>query len=102
MSLTSLVYAMRQQAIEQRRRESELLNAITIFADSETAEAAADIYAAEKHAYSFEGYLYQLDKLRKVLEAGVPPQTALEAVDSCLDTTLIIEVYRNSTGEVER
>lgn len=102
MSLTSLVYAMRQQANEHRRRESELLNAITILADSETAEAAADIYAAEKHAYSFEGYLYQLDKLRKVLAAGVPPQTALEAVDSCLDTILIIEVYRNSTGEVER
>lgn len=96
MSLTGLVNAMRQQAIEQRQRESELLNTITILADCETAEAAADIYAAEKHIYSFEGYLYQLDKLREVLAAGVPPETALKAVDSCLDTRLIIEVYRNS------
>lgn len=102
MALTELVNAMRQQANERRQRESELLHSIAELSDCETAEAAADIYAAEKHAYSFEGYLYQLDKLRGVLAAGVPPKMALEAVDSCLDTRLIIEVYRNSTGEVER
>ena len=81
MALTELVNALRQQAIKQREREGELLNDIAYLADLETAEAAADIYAAEKHAYSFDGYLYQLEKLKTVLAAGVPPETALEAVD---------------------
>lgn len=94
MSLTSLVYELQQQAIKQRNRESELLHSIAVLSDYETAEAAADIYAAEKHAYSFDGYLYQLDKLREVLAAGVPPEMAIEAVDSCLGTELIIEAYR--------
>lgn len=94
MSLTSLVYELQQQAIKQRNRESDLLHSIAALSDYETAEAAADIYAAEKHAYSFDGYLYQLDKLREVLAAGVPPEMAIEAVDSCLGTELIIEAYR--------
>lgn len=64
MALTELVNALRQQAIKQRGREGELLNDIAYLADLETAEAAADIYAAEKHAYSFDGYLYQLEKLK--------------------------------------
>lgn len=93
MALTELVNAMRQQAIRQRQRENELLESIAALSDYETAEAAADIYAAEKHAYSFDGYLYQLDKLRAVLAAGVPPETALEAVDSCLDANKIIQYY---------
>ena len=98
MALTELVNAIRQQAIEGRQRESELLNQIAALSDYETAEAAADIYAAEKHAYSFEGYLYQLDKLKTVLAAGVPPETAIEAVDSCLDASLIIDAYRVAQG----
>lgn len=64
MALTELVNALRQQAIKQREREGELLNDIAYLADLETAEAAADIYAAEKHAYSFDGYLYQLEKIK--------------------------------------
>jgi hypothetical protein len=78
MALTELVNALRQQAIKQREREGELLNDIAYLADLETAEAAADIYAAEKHAYSFDGYLYQLEKLKTVLAAGVPPETIVE------------------------
>lgn len=102
MSLTSLVYELQQQAIKQRNRESELLHSIATLADYETAEAAADIYAAEKHAYSFDGYLYQLDKLRAVLAAGVPPEMAIEAVDSCLDAEIIINAYRMAQEGVER
>lgn len=102
MSLTSLVYELQQQAIKQRNRESELLRSIATLADYETSEAAADIYTAEKHAYSFEGYLYQLDKLRAVLAAGVPPEMAIEAVDSCLDAEIIINAYRMAQEGVER
>lgn len=98
MALTELVNALRQQAIKQREREGELLNNIAYLAGLETAEAAADIYAAEKHAYSFDGYLYQLEKLKTVLAAGVPPETALEAVDSCVDANTIIKYYRGGTA----
>lgn len=102
MSLTSLINAMRQQAREQREREHELLQSIAALSDYEAAEAAADIYAAEKHAYSFDGYLCQLDKLRVVLAAGVPPEMAIEAVDSCLDAKLIINAYRMAQAGVEQ
>lgn len=102
MALTELVNALRRQAIEQRERERELLHSIAALSDYETAEAAADIYAAEKHAYSFEGYLYQLDKLRAVIAAGVPPETAIEAVDSCLDAEIIISAYRMAQAGVEQ
>lgn len=97
MALTELVNALRQQAIKQREREGELLNNIAYLAGLETAEAAADIYAAEKHAYSFDGYLYQLEKLKTVLAAGVPSEIALEAVDSCADADAIIKYYRGGT-----
>ena len=92
--LSELVTALRQQAEKQRQRESELLANIVALSDYETAEIAADIYAAEKHAYSFDGYLYQLEKLQTVLVAGVPKEIALEAVDSCLDAEIIIDFYR--------
>lgn len=92
--LSELVTALRQQAERQRQKESELLASIAALSDYETAEIAADIYAAEKHAYTFDGYLYQLEKLQTVLAAGVPKEIALEAVDSCLDAEIIIDFYR--------
>ena len=80
--------------LEGRNEEQTLLQSIAIIADHKTAEAAAKRYAAEKHAYSFDGYLYQLSKLKAVLAAGVPAEIALECVDSCIDEQLIIETYR--------
>lgn len=94
MSLTELVKAMKKRATRQREKENKLLERIAELSDYETAEAAKDIYAAEKHAYSFDGYLYQLTKLRDVLTEGVPADIALIAVDSCLDADAIIEKYR--------
>jgi len=91
--LTELVKALRQQEIKQRYRESELLGNIAALSDAETAEAAAELYAAEKHAYSFDGYLYQLEKLQTVMAAGIPAETAMELVDSCLPTELILSTY---------
>lgn len=48
--------------------------------------------------YSFDGYLYQLEKLKTVLAAGVPSEIALEAVDSCADADAIIKYYRGGTA----
>ena len=98
MALSELVTALQQQAMMQREKESELLKSIAALSDYETAESAADIYAAEKHAYSFDGYLYQLEKLQTVLAAGVPAELALEAVDSCADAATIISFYRGGTA----
>lgn len=94
MSLTELVKAIERQAISQRKHESELLHDIAAITNIETAEAAADIFAAEKHAYSFDGYLYQLTRLKEALLAGIPTEEAIEAVDSCIGIDVIIEMYR--------
>lgn len=96
--LSELVKALQEQAIRQRQRENELLESIAALSDRETAEAAADIYAPEKHAYSFDGYIYQLEKLQTVLAAGVPPTDAIEAVDSCIDAATIINYYKGGTA----
>lgn len=98
MALTELVAALTQQITRQQEKERELLESIAKLSDYETAEAAADIYAAEKHAYSFDGYLHQLEKLQTVLAAGVPAEAALEAVDSCADASTIIQFYRGGTA----
>lgn len=99
--LSELVKVLQEQAIRQRQRENELLENIAALTDYETAEAAADIYAAEKHAYSFGGYIYQLEKLQTVLAAGVPAEIALEAADSCIDAQTIIEFYRGGTANAD-
>jgi regulator of protease activity HflC (stomatin/prohibitin superfamily) len=101
MALTELAEAIREQIIKQREKEKELLESIAALSDYETAVAAADIYAAEKHAYSFDGYLHQLSKLQKVLAGGVPADAALEAIDTCLDEDSIISAYRFSQAGSE-
>lgn len=98
MALAELVAALERQVLKQREKENELLASIAALADYETADAAADIYASEKHAYSFDGYLYQLEKLQTVLAAGVPAEIALEAVDSCIDARKIIDYYKGGTA----
>ena len=92
--LNGILQAIQKQEARGREEERRLLADIAVLADYETAEAAAELYAAEKHAYSFDGYLYQLSKLKAVLDAGIPPDVALEAVDSCLDAETIIKQYK--------
>jgi len=87
--------------LERGNEEQAILQSIAIIADHKTAEEAAERYAAEKHAYSFDGYLYQLNKLKTVLAAGVSVEIALECVDSCIDERLIMETYRVQEGKHE-
>ncbi len=89
-----------KQNIQKRRRERELLERIAALAGLETAEAAAGIYAAEKHAYSFDGYLFQLSRLDMVLTAGVLGKAAVEEVDSCADEQEVIRYYRGQDGSI--
>lgn len=101
MALSELAAAIRKQEIRQKEKEGKLLAGIAALSDYETAEAAADIFAPERHAYSFDGYLYQLLRLQTVLAAGIPADVAIEAVDTCLDTNEIIRCYRGGTGCVQ-
>ena len=98
MRSKGLAKAVQQKLVRQRKEENRLLESITELADYETAEAAADIYAVGKHAYSYEDYLYQLSKLQTVLKAGIPADIALVSVDSCLDAEAIIADYKSISG----
>lgn len=92
MALMELI-AICEKEIKQRKQERELLENIAEIAGYETAEAAADRYAAAKHAYTCDGYLYQLEKLRKILAAGAPPGKTMKIVDECHDG-LINEIFK--------
>lgn len=73
------------------RKERELLTEIAAISDLETAEKAAERYSPEKHPYSFDGYIYQLEKLKAILLAGIPAKAAFELVDSCIDTQVVLD-----------
>jgi len=96
VALLELMKTLQEKAERQRKEENSLLEGIALLSDTKTAEAAAKLLAAEKHAYSFDGYLYQLTKLQSVMAAGVPAEIALEGVDCCLDEQLIILAYRRA------
>ena len=94
MNLTELVIAIKADTIKKRSKEQELLQEIEKLTDVETAEAAADYFTSEKHAYSFDGYLYQLERLVTVLSAGIPAEQAFELVDTCIPINQIISAYK--------
>ncbi len=101
MALMELVRKLHIRAEKQRREERKLLMEIEQLSDYKTAETAANIYAKNKHEYSFEGYLQQLLKLKTVLAAGVPANIALESVDGCLDAETIITSNLSHIKEIE-
>lgn len=57
---------------------------------------AAGALDPKKHLYSFEGYLSLLQMLKTVLYAGMPPDDALDAVQSGWDIEKILEIWRYS------
>ena len=79
------------------RKERELLTEIAAISDLETAEKAADRYSSEKHPYTFDEYMYQLEKLKAILLAGIPAKAAFELVDSCVDTQIVLDFVRRIT-----
>ena len=101
MALMELVRKLHTRAEKQREEERKLLMEIEKLSDYKTAEMAANIYAINKHEYSFDGYLQQLLKLKIVLAAGVPAEIALEEVDSCLDAETIITSNLSRIKEIE-
>ena len=98
-SIEELASAIGERMAKQRREERMLLKDIEILSDDVTAVAAADILSSEKHAYSFEGYLGRLEELRRLLIANIPADTALQAIDCCIDAGTVIRMFRWEDGE---
>lgn len=94
MSLTGLVNAIRQQEVNLRIKENELIFEIIQIDGEETAEAAKEYFSHEKHVYDFEGYLYKLKKLINLLREGMQPDKAFIFAESCIDTDTIIKIHR--------
>lgn len=102
MSIAKIVEAMQQEALKARAEEQATLQDIAKIATVEFAEEAAGVLDPRKHAYSFEAYLILLSNLKELLLSGMPPEYALDSVQTARDAETILEVWRGGTKENER
>lgn len=95
MSLTALVKEMEQEVIKQRQQEQTILQIIAGITSPEFAEQAADTLDSKKHSYSFETYLTLLERLKKLISAGIPNCIAIDIVQTYeTDTETIISAWK--------
>lgn len=85
---------MKKEILQQREDEQRVLNGIAELATFEFAEKTAGVLEAKKHCYHFEGYLSLLQMLATLLLEGVPPDDALDAVQTGWSTEKILERWR--------
>lgn len=83
----------REEISALRAEEQATLQDIAKMATVEFAEEAAGILDSRKHAYSFETYLILLSNLKELFLAGVPPEYALNSVQTGWDTDRILSVW---------
>ncbi len=99
MALTELVNALRQQAIKQRERGRAIKQHCIFSRFRNSRGSSRHIRSRENTHIHLTAIYISLKKLKNgVLAAGVPPETALEAVDSCVDADTIIKYYRGGTA----
>ena len=92
--MTGIIRAMQQEEINAMPEIRGLLEEVKNLSSVEFAEATAERLTHTKHSYGVEGYINQLRKVIKLLEAGATPVEALEITDSCIDTDEYIrEMY---------
>lgn len=94
MSLLKIVAAMQQEAIKARTEEKEILQSIANITTAEFAEEAAETLDPTKHTYAFEAYLILLSNLRELLIAGVPPEYALDSVQTGWSVDRLLSIWR--------
>ena len=99
MSMSKIIKRLEKELQQQKTDEQQLLNAIAAVSDIEFAEKAAGALNPTTHLYSFEGYLSLLQMLLSVLMAGMPPDVALDAVQTGWSAARIIEYWRFSQNE---
>lgn len=92
MSITEIIKAIEQEETKKQKEVRLLLDDIQNMSSVEFAEEAADRLTHVKHSYSVQGYISQLKKIIRLLEAGAHPAEALEIVDSCIETDSYIKM----------
>lgn len=96
MATAEIIKQLKKEILQQRKDEQQLKNGIAAVTDLEFAGWAAGALDPKKHLYSFEGYLSLLQMLKTVLDAGMPPDDALDAVQSGWGTEKILGIWRDS------
>jgi hypothetical protein len=90
---SKIVEARQRKVLQARAEEQATLQDIAKIATVEFAEEAAGVLDSRKHAYSFETYLILLSNLKELLLAGMPPEYALNSVQSGWDTDRILSIW---------
>ena len=98
MAMTEIIRQLEKEIQKQRTDEQQLKNEIAAVTTLEFANLAAGTLNPRKHLYSFEGYLSLLQMLKTVLYAGMPPDDALDTVQTGWDTKRILEIWEYSQG----
>ena len=94
MAMTEIIKQLEKEFMQQRTNEQQLKNEIAAVTTLEFTERAADVLSPRKHLYSFEGYLSSLQMLKTVLYEGMPPDVALDAVQTGWNAEKILEAWR--------
>lgn len=94
MAMTEIIKQLEKEFLQQREDEQRILNEIAAVTTLEFAERAAGALDPKKHLYGFEGYLSLLQMLQTVLYAGMPPDDALDAVQTGWSVAKILEAWR--------
>lgn len=95
MSIEKIVEAMQAEALKARAEEQEILQDIANITTVEFAEEAAGVLDPRKHAYSFEVHLVLLSNLKQLLLAGMPPEHALDSVQTGWGVDAILSIWRS-------
>lgn len=96
MATAEIIKQLKKEILQQRKDEQQLKNEIAAVTDLKFAGRAAGALDPKKHLYSFEGYLSLLQMLKTVLYAGMPPDDALDAIQSGWGIEKILEIWRDS------
>lgn len=82
--------------------EDELLIQISEITDKKVADKAKDLLHSEKHAYTFDTYLYWLSELLRLLLRGTNPDEALGIIKKCTESKLVEQTYELlvNTGKI--
>lgn len=85
MSITEIIKEIAKEETKKQQEIRMLLDDIQNVSSTAFAEECAERLTNQKHAYSIDGYISQLRKVIKLINAGANPQRAVEIVDSCID-----------------
>jgi hypothetical protein len=94
LSITEIIKSLQKEIGQQRQQEREILEEIAAVETMEFAERAAKALDPTTHAYSFEAYLTLLENLRALLYAGMPPDIALDSVQTGWNIDELLSIWR--------